>query len=119
MLPPNIYQKRLQDLANNIAKDIELLKEFEEALRYEDNPRRIAGYRREIARQKESVTKYQQEFDELQQKLKGSPSDRRQVQKVGSLLLQMNGKLDVLLSGQGAIYENLNQEQLIAKLRRK
>ena len=109
MLPSNIYQKRLQDLADNIAKDMELLKEFEEALRYEDNPRRIAGYHRDIERQQESVTKYQQEFDKLQQQLKSSPSARMQVQKVGSLLQQMDGKLNVLLSGQVAIYENLEQ----------
>jgi hypothetical protein len=109
MLPSNIYQQRLQDLTDNIAKDIELLNEFEEVLRYEDNPRRIAGYRREIERQQESVAKYEKEFDKLQQKLRGSPSAQMQVQKVGSLLQQMDGKLNVLLSGQVAIYENLNQ----------
>ena len=109
MFPSNIYQKRLEDLADNIAKELELLNEFEEALRYEDNPRRIAGYRREIERQQKSVTKYQQELDELQQQLRSSPSARIRVQKVGNLLQQMDGKLNVLLSGQVGIYENLNQ----------
>jgi hypothetical protein len=109
MLSSNIYQKRLQDLADNIAKDMELLKDFEDELRDTTDPRLKARYRREIERQQESVTKYQQEFDELQQKLRSSPSAQIQVQKVGSLLQQMDGKLNVLLSGQVAIYENLNQ----------
>ena len=109
MLPSSIYQKRLQDLADNIAKDMELLKKFEETLSYEDNPRRIARYHRDIERQQESVTRYQQEFDKLQQQLKSSPFARMQVQKVGSLLQQIDGKLNVLLSGQVAIYDNLNQ----------
>ncbi|MFM6060146.1 MAG: hypothetical protein ACKPBT_18800, partial [Microcystis aeruginosa] len=69
MISPSFYQKRLQDLADNIAKEQELLKDYEEALGLEDEPRRIKKYYREIERQRESVTRYQQEFAELQQKL--------------------------------------------------
>ncbi len=99
MRSPSFYQKRLQDLADNIAKDLELLKDFEDELRYETNPRVKARYRREIGRQQESVTRYKQEYVELQQKLTGSPSTQMQMQKVDSQLQQMDAKLNILLSG--------------------
>jgi hypothetical protein len=89
MLPSNIYQKRLQDLADNIGKDMELVKEFEDELRYTSDPRVKAKYRQDIERQKKSVNEYEQEFNQLQQ--------------------QLNGKLNVLLMGQVAISENLDQ----------
>jgi hypothetical protein len=47
MTSPGFHQ-RLNDLADNIVKDGELLKEFEDVLRYETNPRVKAGYRRDI-----------------------------------------------------------------------
>jgi chromosome segregation ATPase len=109
VIPPNFYQKRLQDLEDNIAKEQELLKDYEEALGLEDEPRRIKKYNREIERQRGSVTRYQQEFAELQQKLRGSSSAQMQMQKVGSQLQQMDAKLNILLSSQVVIYKNLNQ----------
>lgn len=101
------FNRRLQDLADNIAKEQELLKDYEEALLYEDEPRRIKRYRREIERQRESVTRYQLEYAELKQELADEPS--AQMQHVGHQLQQMDAKINVLLSGQVAIYENLNQ----------
>lgn len=109
MISPNFYQKRLQDLEDNIAKEQELLKDYEEALNLEDDPRRIKKYSREIERQRQSVTLYQQEFAELEQKLTNSPSNQMQIQKIENQLQQMDAKLNILLSGQVVIYEDLNQ----------
>ncbi|MDJ0800606.1 MAG: GUN4 domain-containing protein [Calothrix sp. MO_167.B12] len=75
-------RKRLQDLQDNIAKDEKLLKDFEDALRYEKDPRVIAGYRREIERQRESITRYESEMRELQQKLTREPSTQMRMQEL-------------------------------------
>ena len=37
---------RLNHLVDNIQQDLNLLKEYEDALRYEDEPKRLARYRR-------------------------------------------------------------------------
>ena len=106
MLSPGFHQ-RLQDLEDHIAQEQELLKEFEEGLRYETNPRIKAGYRRDIERQQESVAGYRQEYNDLQQELTGQPSAR--MQEMGNQLQQMDAKLNILLSTQVAIYENLDR----------
>jgi hypothetical protein len=82
----SIFDQRLQDLADNIAKDYKLLKEFEDELFYTENPRIKAKYRREIERQRESVTRYKQEYEELKQQLSSSQS--AQMQNVESQLQQ-------------------------------
>ncbi|MBD2682545.1 MULTISPECIES: hypothetical protein [Nostoc] len=106
MLSPGFHQ-RLQDLEDHIAQEQELLREFEEVLRYEPNPRIKAGYRRDIERQQESVAGYRQEYNELQHELTGQSSAR--MQEMGNQLQQMDAKLNILLSSQVAIYENLDQ----------
>ncbi len=102
-----MFSQRLQDLADNIAQDQELLKDYEDELRYTNNPRDRTNYRREIERQRESVAKYQQEYEKLNQELKGSQSV--QMQTVKSQLQQMDDKINILLSGQFAIYEDLKK----------
>ena len=106
MLSPGFHQ-RLQDLEHHIAQEQKLLKEFEEVLGDQTDPRDQRKYRREIKRQKESIAGYQQEYNELQQELTGQPSTR--MQEMGNQLQQMDAKLNILLSSQVAIYENLDQ----------
>lgn len=106
MTSPGFLQ-RLQDLEDHIAQEQELLREFEEVLRDEMHPRIKAGYRRDIERQKESVAGYRQEHNELQQELASQPSDR--MQEMGTQLQQMDAKLNILLSSQVSIYENLDR----------
>jgi len=106
MLSPGFHQ-RLQDLEDHIVQEQKLLREFEEVLRDATNPRIQAGYRRDIERQQESVAGYRQEYNELQQELAGQPSAR--MQEMGNQLQQMDAKLNILLSSQVAIYENLDR----------
>ncbi len=112
---PECYQKRLEDLEDNIKQDLELLKDYDDELRYTTDPRLKARYRREITRQENSVSRYKQEYNRLQQELTGKPSP--QMQEVGIQLRQMDAKLNILLSGQVAIYEDLlkqlDQNQLV------
>ncbi len=56
---------RMQQLADNIRQDLELLKSFEDDLRFATDPRIIAKDRREIERQRESLACNQQEYDEI------------------------------------------------------
>jgi len=84
-----LNDKRLTDLKDSIRKDMDLLKSYEDELRYETEPRPLARYRREIERQHESLAHYQQEYDEL--KMQASPEP---MQNVESLLQQQGTKLD-------------------------
>jgi tetratricopeptide (TPR) repeat protein len=86
-----LTERRIQQLANNIRKDMDLLEDYEDELRYETDPRRLARYRREIERQRESLTHYQQEYDELQKQV--TPAE---LQNITDLLQQKGAKLDEL-----------------------
>jgi hypothetical protein len=106
MLSPGFLQ-RLKDLEDHIAQEQELLREFEEVLSDETNPRIQRKYRCDIERQQKSVAGYRQEYNELQQELAGQPS--AQMQEMGNQLQQMDTKLNILLCNQVAIYENLDR----------
>ncbi|MGB3458438.1 MAG: hypothetical protein WBB08_03915 [Halobacteriota archaeon] len=100
-----LAERRLQDLADNIRQDLNLLKAYEDELRYETDPRRLERYRREIERQREYLTRYQQEYDELQKPVTGVPP--AEMEDTADLLREMDAKLDDVLSGQKAIQDDL------------
>ena len=85
----DINGERLNDLEDNIRQDLDMLKEYEDKLRYETDPRRIGSYRREIERQHESLTHNQKEYDELRRQM--TPEE---LQNVTDLLQQKDAKLD-------------------------
>jgi len=82
-------ERRLKALEDSIRQDQDLLKSYEDELRYETDPRRLARCRREVERQRESLAQYQQEYDEL--KKQATPAE---VQNVTDLLQQQDVKLD-------------------------
>lgn len=98
---PDAIQMRLHDLSDNITKDYALLKEYEDDLRLEDDPRRRARHQREIDRLKTSASAYEREYKELELQLSGGPVDASQSEK--SELQQIHIKLDALLAGQSDI----------------
>lgn len=100
------FSLRLQHLEDNIKQDLALLKNYEDVERYEDDPRRQTRYKREIQQLKESVIRYQQEYDDLQMQITGEPTT--QMQDVANQLEQINLKINRLSAGQKAIYENIN-----------
>jgi len=100
-----LIELRTQQLANNIRKDMDLLEDYEDELRYETDPRRLARYRREIERQRESLSHYQQEYDELRRQ--GTDGPPAEMQETEDQLRQMNDKLDDLLGGQKVMQDDL------------
>ena len=102
-----LTELRLEQLADNIRQDLNLLKAYEDELRYERDPRRLAGYRREIERQRESLTRYQQEYDELQKQVTGEPPAK--MVDTADLLPQMDAKLDNVQRRLEDIEDNLKE----------
>ena len=100
-----LTELRSEQLADNIRQDLNLLKSFEDELRYETDPRRLARYRREIGRQRESMTRYQQEYKELQKQVTGEPPAG--MVDTADLLRQMEAK---------QINQRLDQNQLATVL---
>ena len=127
-----IFQQRLTDLLDNITQDQKLLKEFEEELTVEQNPRTLKKYKKEIKRQQESIDNYKQEYTELEQQLTGIPTPQIQVvgnqlQIIENQLQQIDAKLNIVLINQDSLLlryqvseqailrvfiEQLNQTQL-------
>lgn len=112
-MEPSHLTRRLKDLEDNIQQDQNLLKNYEDELRYEGDPRRRARYNREIDRSRESANRYQQEYNEMLKQITGEPTG--QMQNVAIQLQHMNNSLDrlsagqkALYAGQKAIYENIN-----------
>lgn len=97
--------KRIQHLADNIRKDFDLLKEYEDKLRLEDDPRRRAKYQMEIEQLRKSAESFEREYNKLQTHI-GTKSSMP-MQNVGAQLQQMETKLDTLQTGQKAILDNL------------
>jgi hypothetical protein len=83
--------RRLEDIKDNIIKDFDLLKDFEDELRLETDPRTIAKYEREIKKQRESLAWNLKEYEELKKQV-----PQTEVQKVVDLLQQKESKLDAI-----------------------
>ena len=105
-MEPSHLTRRLKDLEDNIKQDFALLKDYEDTLRDEDDPRRKGKYNRAIEQLRESANRYQHEYDRLHQQITGEQTV--QMQSVAIQLQQVNNTLDRLSAGQEAIYENIN-----------
>jgi hypothetical protein len=90
-----IWRQRLDDLRSHLVQDLALLKEYEDELRYEIDPRRQANARRNIERLRDSIARSQYEYDELCKQVIGEPPGA--MYEVGTQLEQMGNKLDALL----------------------
>lgn len=101
----NPIHTRLHDLSDNITKDYALLKEYEEHLRLEDDPRRIARYQREIDRLKASATTFEREYKELQLQIINASVETSDWEI--SELQQVHVKVDALLRGQSDMLSGL------------
>lgn len=91
----DLLQKRLEQLEDNISKDLKLLNEYEELLRTEDDPKRKLKYRNEIDVLKISASKYTDEYHQLKQNLM---SEDITAQSEPAELKHIQNKLDELLS---------------------
>jgi hypothetical protein len=89
-----LEMQRVRDLADNIKKDLDLLKKFEDALRLEDDPRRRTRYSTDIEQLRESAASYQREYAELQSPRVEVPSAA--MLNVAAHLQQLDTKLNRL-----------------------
>ena len=101
-----LIELRIQQLGDHIRQDLDLLKEYEDLLQTETEPRRLLGYRRQIERLRESLTSYQQEYNELQKQVTGQPSAG--MEDTADMLQRMDSKLDSVLRGQKDMQDDLN-----------
>jgi GTPase SAR1 family protein len=85
----DLIEERLKALEDSTRQDQDLLKSYGDELRGETDPRRLARYRRDIERQRESLAQYQQEYDELKEQ-----APQAEMQNVTDLLQQKGAKLD-------------------------
>ncbi len=69
MASEDFDRKRLQDLADNISQEQELLKEYEDSLRNETDPRRRKQYEQDIKLLHQSINKYKQEYFQLKESI--------------------------------------------------
>jgi len=90
-----IWQPRLRHLADHIARVLDLLNGYEEALLYTDDPLRQVRYRWKIKRLRKSATRYQREYGELRNQMIGEPPVA--MQDVSTQLERVDAKLDTLL----------------------
>ncbi len=99
--PISSYSVRFKDLQDNIHYDLALLKDYEDALRYEDDPRRRTKYIREVEQLRDSITRYQAKYDELKFI---SPSESPEAMKnIGNELQQIHAKLESIVADQSEI----------------
>jgi hypothetical protein len=90
----SIWQQHLKDLADHIAQNLALLKEYEDALRYEDDPRRRTKYLREIGQLRRSLARYMREYGELEAQIV-SRKPSMTMQDVAAQLRQMDAILEI------------------------
>jgi hypothetical protein len=103
------FKIRLIDLDDHIKKDLELLKQYEDLLRHEDDPRRSAKYQNEIGKLKASADRYRQEYESLQLSF-----NQQSYPEESSLKNQLNTiqeGINKLQTGQRVIYNNITSLQ--------
>lgn len=103
--PTMVWQQRLDNLVDSVQQDQALLKEYEDTLRYEDDPRRRARYKKEIESLGASVKIHWREYQELQ--AQGSREAAASIAGIGASLSQINAKMDSLLIEQSSTRDDL------------
>ena len=89
-------EQRLRDLESNVNEELEILKGYEDNLRYTADPREKIRSRKEIERTRESAKSCQDEYSQLLQSVKDNPVESQFIDQLG----QVAEKLDVLMGGQ-------------------
>ena len=101
------FSQRLRDLEDNIARETNLLRQYEQLSTYANDPRDLEKITKiEIPRQKKAITSYEKELAELkaqlQRRLPNQPpaqilDESAQMQHVESELQHLNSKANMLL----------------------
>lgn len=101
-----VWQRRLTDLSDNINKDLDLKKQYEDKLRLEDDPRRRARYENDIRELNDSALNYQKEYEALERQFSSESFSRPS--NAAAEMNTVHEKLDALLTGQENIHQHIN-----------
>jgi hypothetical protein len=118
----DIFRKRLQDLQDHLEQDRELLKEFENALRDDDDILRVRRYKKQVRIIKKSIANYTEQYQEIEQKLAATSEPQMQVVKnqlqlIESQIDQIDAKLNIVLVNQDSLLNRYDAaEQSILKV---
>ncbi len=74
MTSGNFEQNRLKDLESSLDDERQFLKQLEDLLRYEENPKTKAQYRRQKEELLESINNNKKEYEQLKRKLAAEPN---------------------------------------------
>nr|WP_242027424.1 hypothetical protein [Sphaerospermopsis sp. FACHB-1094] len=117
-----IFRKRLQDLHDHLEQDRELLQEFENALRDDDDILRVRRYKKQVRIIKESIVNYTEEYQEIEQQLSETSQPQMQVVKnqlhlIENQIDQIDAKLNIVLFNQDSLLNRYDAaEQSILKV---
>jgi hypothetical protein len=103
--------QRLQDLEDNVCKDLVLLKKYEDSLRLEDDAKRQTRYENEILKLQQSSRQYQEEADELRSQISNN-TVILEPHVIDNKLDQIDSNLKLLQKGQIAILGQLDHTRL-------
>ncbi|MBD2676834.1 MULTISPECIES: hypothetical protein [Nostoc] len=115
---PSYLTQRLNDLEDNIYKDFQLLKRYEDALRLERSPVLQLNYEKNIEDLKSSAIKHKQEADEVREQIvrvSGKLAFEEQ-NSINNRLDDISENIKILQKGQTDILNRLEQcrEALLA-----
>lgn len=102
----NLLKVRLNQLNDNINKDLELLNEYEKKLRLEDDPKRKELCKISIKELRESALAYSQEYKQLEEVI--SKELLVSNEEISELTI-IQEKLNMLLKGQKKTHEKLSK----------
>jgi hypothetical protein len=99
---------RMRHLEDNICQDLKLLKEYENIMRIESDPRNLARYNLEIIKQKEALNRYQTEYEELEKQVRRLTPEKingidRQLQEMNAILESIQNEQMNVLKDQDAL----------------
>ncbi len=108
-----LQQQRLADLQRNLEQDAELLRDYEDMLRLEDDPRRMKRYRKEIERQKRAIADYEQQLAEIIPATISQPEAMsEQIQQtLAAMQSQIAALEERLVAGQQDLSQQMSQQQ--------
>ena len=101
-----VWKRRLDDLSDNIDKDLDLKKRYEDALRFENDPKLCAKYENEIQKLNASALSHQSDYEALEKQLSGGSFSRPP--NATAEMNDVDKKLDALLVGQENIHQHIN-----------
>lgn len=87
----NVLSKRQKNLEDHLEKDLDLLNEYEDKLRFEDDPKKIGNYSVEIENLKKKIQSREVELNNITHRLRrsekaDSPEDRKELEPSGNTI---------------------------------